>query len=58
MNPPTASLLQPPSPLLHPHGMYKLPTGTRESSARISQKSTLVRKIVLYAYDNNGWLFI
>ena len=55
----TASLLPPPPPpLLHPHGMCKRPTSTRERSAIISQKSTLVREIVLYKYDNNYWIFI
>ena len=37
-------------------GSFK--TGTREWYARISQKSTLVWKIVLYTYDNNYWIFI
>ena len=55
--PPTASLL-PPFPLFHPHGMYKLPTRMVERYVRISQESTIVRKILLYTYDNNNLLFI
>ena len=47
-----------PSPLLHTHGMYKRPIGTREISAIISQKSTLVCETLLYMYGNNDWLFI
>ena len=55
---PPSFFLYLPSTLPQSHGMYKWPTGTRERSTRISQKSTLVRKIVLYMYDNDDRWFI
>ena len=51
-------LLQTSSPLLHPHGMYKCPTGTIERYARTSQKTNIFHIIELYAYYHNDWLSI